>query len=566
MAHDERTCGFNCRDNPEPKDNRHDPDVGVTSDGTVVRVDPIHLAAGDEVYLGHRRGVAMPSDSGARGAFVPVTVGPQPGDVRLHIEKEMGPITVSHRSADAQAECPKCPDARAKGEGCECGAPLRFQPRSETPRGTTDEHGSAINIDAVAEAIYLAFEHIHANDTPRAWKSDKPWDSDPDDTLCEWERDEHRELARAAVGALASVPVRPTARVCPRCDGRGGDCAGCSGGKTVTPLTAPTCERCKGRGEVDFATIHTEPVTYPCPDCRPVRSDTAGAMQAILQLTSEPCTRGIATLVLQAEQRRESPTPPLDAALTCALKLVGEYSFALKYIAGIEESGIESWDDAVFACRDRARQALDYKPADCASQASGSPEERRQDRNLVDRATEGTNTTPARGPEEAGTTSRDRRAPVLSDGEESRAAPLTPTEEQRGREDCSTTSTDRACESCETRPASKWCNGCIVEDYQAQCGVVSDSSGTGDPDLAAATAWLRSIWDATRGIDYTPTQVSLAEAFAKVRAEEREACAKLCERYAAHLRSVQSGASASWCVDGCAIRIRGRMANPKGGG
>lgn len=75
----------------------------------------------------------------------------------------------------------------------------------------TDEHGSVVDVDAVAKAIYEAFERLHANDTPRAWKSDQPWDSDSGVTLCEWERDEHRELARAAIGALPSVPRRPAA-------------------------------------------------------------------------------------------------------------------------------------------------------------------------------------------------------------------------------------------------------------------------------------------------------------------------------------------------------------------
>lgn len=53
-----------------------------------------------------------------------------------------------------------------------------------------------INIDAVGQAIYSVGNPI------RAWSSDAPWDSDSDVTLCEWEREEYREMARAAVGVM----------------------------------------------------------------------------------------------------------------------------------------------------------------------------------------------------------------------------------------------------------------------------------------------------------------------------------------------------------------------------
>jgi hypothetical protein len=75
--------------------------------------------------------------------------------------------------------------------------PVRRRPTATAPE--------VVDIEAVARAIYLA------TDPKRAWSSDASWDSDSEVTLCEWERDEYRDMARAAVGAMPEGPVRERA-------------------------------------------------------------------------------------------------------------------------------------------------------------------------------------------------------------------------------------------------------------------------------------------------------------------------------------------------------------------
>jgi hypothetical protein len=65
-------------------------------------------------------------------------------------------------------------------------------------------------IEAVAEAIYRHSGGLTDDECqvalghPRKlWKTDAPWDSNPEE-LCEWERDEYRMMAEAAIDALLS--------------------------------------------------------------------------------------------------------------------------------------------------------------------------------------------------------------------------------------------------------------------------------------------------------------------------------------------------------------------------
>jgi hypothetical protein len=81
---------------------------------------------------------------------------------------------------------------------------LRAYRRGEQVRPTATAP-EVVDIEAVARAIYLA------TDPKRAWSSDASWDSDSEVTLCEWERDEYRDMARAAVGAMPEGPVRERA-------------------------------------------------------------------------------------------------------------------------------------------------------------------------------------------------------------------------------------------------------------------------------------------------------------------------------------------------------------------
>jgi hypothetical protein len=69
-------------------------------------------------------------------------------------------------------------------------------------------------IEFVAEAIYRGLypkENEHAIGRTRDWKTDAPWDTNPEE-LCEHERDEYRVAARKAIFVLraldaASAPV-----------------------------------------------------------------------------------------------------------------------------------------------------------------------------------------------------------------------------------------------------------------------------------------------------------------------------------------------------------------------
>jgi hypothetical protein len=68
-------------------------------------------------------------------------------------------------------------------------------------------------IDKVAEIIYRTqggctyeeeFE-ILTGRKPRLWKTDLPWDSQPDLELCEWERDDYRHQARSILKFLEKI-------------------------------------------------------------------------------------------------------------------------------------------------------------------------------------------------------------------------------------------------------------------------------------------------------------------------------------------------------------------------
>ena len=61
-------------------------------------------------------------------------------------------------------------------------------------------------VEQIAEIIYLHNGGISPDEyfeivgrTQRLWKTDKPWDSQPDIELCEWERDEYRTQAQAVI-------------------------------------------------------------------------------------------------------------------------------------------------------------------------------------------------------------------------------------------------------------------------------------------------------------------------------------------------------------------------------
>jgi hypothetical protein len=67
-------------------------------------------------------------------------------------------------------------------------------------------------VERVAEAIYhhdaglTDEDYLNVmNEARRAWSDDKPWDSDPENTLCEHERDEYRMMAKAAIEVLLAV-------------------------------------------------------------------------------------------------------------------------------------------------------------------------------------------------------------------------------------------------------------------------------------------------------------------------------------------------------------------------
>jgi len=79
--------------------------------------------------------------------------------------------------------------------------PRRVQP---TKMSHEESLVSAANerVERVAKAIYLALNGDPENGFPaRWWKTDAPWDSNPNE-LCEWERDEYRAIARAAIAEM----------------------------------------------------------------------------------------------------------------------------------------------------------------------------------------------------------------------------------------------------------------------------------------------------------------------------------------------------------------------------
>jgi hypothetical protein len=75
-------------------------------------------------------------------------------------------------------------------------------------------------VELVAEAIYrhdggvTDEDYLRETGKPRrAWKTDKPWDSDPEHELCEWARDDYRMQAEAAI-EIVSARIGQAERVC----------------------------------------------------------------------------------------------------------------------------------------------------------------------------------------------------------------------------------------------------------------------------------------------------------------------------------------------------------------
>lgn len=67
-------------------------------------------------------------------------------------------------------------------------------------------------VEKVAEAIYRTSGGMTDQDFYRAsgrarrvWKTAQPWDSQPDVELCEWEREEYRLQARAAIRTMNTL-------------------------------------------------------------------------------------------------------------------------------------------------------------------------------------------------------------------------------------------------------------------------------------------------------------------------------------------------------------------------
>jgi hypothetical protein len=60
-------------------------------------------------------------------------------------------------------------------------------------------------IEMIAEILYDTSVNILTKEARKEWKSDAPWDSRPDEELCEWERDDYRAMARAAVEAIKTA-------------------------------------------------------------------------------------------------------------------------------------------------------------------------------------------------------------------------------------------------------------------------------------------------------------------------------------------------------------------------
>lgn len=69
-------------------------------------------------------------------------------------------------------------------------------------------------LEKVAETIFrneggmTPQEHADAmGKAQKAWKTDAPWDSQPEEELCEWERDEYRHQAHAVLGIMGAEIV-----------------------------------------------------------------------------------------------------------------------------------------------------------------------------------------------------------------------------------------------------------------------------------------------------------------------------------------------------------------------
>lgn len=88
----------------------------------------------------------------------------------------------------------------------------------------------------------------------------------------------------------------------------------------------------------------------PCGACTRERDMQMGGMaqnQAALMRANMQAQRWPADVFERLEGERD-----------IAVKMAATYRVALEKVAGVEQSGIESWEDAVFACRDWAREAL----------------------------------------------------------------------------------------------------------------------------------------------------------------------------------------------------------------
>ena len=88
------------------------------------------------------------------------------------------------------------------GKGCPCIPRMRAQLAR-----LRASHDDPARVERAAEAIFITKYKLEGADEPdRAWKSEAPWDTDAESTLCEWERDEYRQAARAALAAADEEP------------------------------------------------------------------------------------------------------------------------------------------------------------------------------------------------------------------------------------------------------------------------------------------------------------------------------------------------------------------------
>lgn len=55
-------------------------------------------------------------------------------------------------------------------------------------------------VERVAKAIFASVE-----EDEREWETNAPWDSQPTKELCEWERDDYRAKAKAAIGEIGRL-------------------------------------------------------------------------------------------------------------------------------------------------------------------------------------------------------------------------------------------------------------------------------------------------------------------------------------------------------------------------